>query len=144
MLKNEETRSLFAETYKCRKEAMTAKVVIKSGYQRQESQAGKTKITGQQVVFPPLFDAGALLPLSLIKDKRPHSGLYGKRQISEMKNVVILMTCRDGLELSDDSSGESCRGRKGSCKSSTHQRQWQHPVICNGAREGLSRIETLK
>lgn len=77
---------------------MTAKGVIKSGDQGQPSQAGKTKITGQQAVFPALPDAGALLPTSLIKEKRPHSGLYGKSQISEMKNVMILMTCGDGLE----------------------------------------------
>lgn len=144
MLKNEETRSLFADTYECRKEEMTAKVVIKSGDQGQHPQAGKTKTTGRQVVFPALLDAGAILPILLFKEKRPHSVLYGKSQISEMKNGMILMTCGDGLELSGDSSSEPCGGRKGWCKSSTLQHQWQHPATCNGARRGLSRIKTLK
>ena len=144
MLKNEETQILFADTYELRKEEMTAKVVIKRGDEGQHPQSGKTKTTGQQVVFPALLHAGALLPILLIKEKRTHSGLYGKSQISEMKKVMILMTCGDGLELSGDSSSEPCGGRKGWCKSSTRQHQWQHPAICNGARGGLSRIETLK
>lgn len=57
MPKSEETRSLFAETYERRKEEMTAKVVIKSGDQGQPSQAGETKMRGQQAVLPAPLDA---------------------------------------------------------------------------------------
>lgn len=54
------------------------------------------------------------------------------------------MTCGDGLELSGDSSSEPCWGRKGWCKSCTHQHQQQHPATYSDARGGLSRIETLE